>query len=524
MLALHGPRTTGHGGVLVLLLVVAMAAALLPASAVSAAVDAGAEADFVSRTNQERTQRGLPALRVCTELRSPARSHSRVMAGASHLHHNPNLGSDVDSWQRVAENVGRGRSVGSLHDALMNSPGHRANILDGRVTQLGIGVEVDSSGQIWVTQVFRQPRSGAACTSPGPASGNTDVLSSTPGGDTGLSGDFTGDGRDELARFDEATGEWTVRRSTTLGTVTERWGRFSTRTGWSAHVVGDFDGDGRDDIASFHPRSGNWVVSRSTGSGFSTSVWNSFSTGSGWHTHLAGDFDGDGRDDIASFHPRSGNWVVSRSTGSGFSSSVWTTFNSGAGWGTHLVGDFTGNGQDDLASFHERLGRWVVTRSTASGARSSVWARFKTRSGWNTHVAGDFNGNGQADVASFHEGLGRWVVTRATSSGIRSSVWAQFRTRSGWNTHLTGDFNGDGRDGLASFHSGSRNWVMTHARADTGVRSSVWATFSTANGWGEHLVGDITGNGRSDIASYATGSGNWIVSRSTGSSLSSAIF
>ena len=124
-----------------------------------ARTDSSAEVRFVDSVNAERASRGLPRLRVVNDLRSAARSHSIVMADQNRLHHNPNLGSDSGTnWRRVAENVGVGGSVPTLHQALMNSSGHRANILDANVTEIGVGVEV-RSGRIWVTQMFRQPRS-----------------------------------------------------------------------------------------------------------------------------------------------------------------------------------------------------------------------------------------------------------------------------------------------------------------------------------------------------------------------------
>jgi len=36
----------------------------------------------------------------------------------------------------------------------MNSPGHRANILNSSFTQLGVGVATDSNGRIYWTQQF----------------------------------------------------------------------------------------------------------------------------------------------------------------------------------------------------------------------------------------------------------------------------------------------------------------------------------------------------------------------------------
>jgi uncharacterized protein YkwD len=135
--------------------VLALVATVLPATSADAST-AEHEMRFIDSLNVERATRGLPRLTVASDLSSVARKHSGVMASQSNLHHNPNLSSQVTNWSRLAENVGRGPSVASLHRALMDSPGHRANILDSRVTEVGVGVVVSGS-TVWVTQVFRLP-------------------------------------------------------------------------------------------------------------------------------------------------------------------------------------------------------------------------------------------------------------------------------------------------------------------------------------------------------------------------------
>lgn len=144
------------------ILAAVLAVLLLPSllvvssSPAEARTDSSAEVRFVDSINAERARRGLPRLLVDNDLRSVARRHSVRMADRNQLYHNPNLTTDVSSWRRVTENIGRGSSVSSLHRALMSSEGHRANILDRNVSEVGIGVEVRGS-TLWVTQVFRQP-------------------------------------------------------------------------------------------------------------------------------------------------------------------------------------------------------------------------------------------------------------------------------------------------------------------------------------------------------------------------------
>lgn len=147
-------RLTARTVLLALLLAAFMTVSPSPATA---AIDGTTEQRLLDAVNAERATRGIPRLRPATDLRTAARAQSITMADQQRLHHTEDLGSAISNWKLLAENVGRGPSAGSIHDALMNSPGHRANILDDRLTEVGLGVEVRDR-QVWVTQVFRQPR------------------------------------------------------------------------------------------------------------------------------------------------------------------------------------------------------------------------------------------------------------------------------------------------------------------------------------------------------------------------------
>ena len=125
-----------------------------PAEALMSQSHASEEAEFLSLLNAERNSHGLGSLKTFWDLENDARSHSETMASQNDLHHNPELASVTSSsnWTRIGENVGRGPAVQSIHDAFMNSPGHRDNIL-GDYSHVGIGVTTSGS-TIWVTVVF----------------------------------------------------------------------------------------------------------------------------------------------------------------------------------------------------------------------------------------------------------------------------------------------------------------------------------------------------------------------------------
>ena len=147
-----------------------LAAAIICAwSGSAAAAEQDPESGFVTNINLERSARGLPPLGSADDLVAVARAHSAGMARSRRLEHNSRLAVQVDGWDRLAENVGFGRSVDELHPAFMSSVDHRRHILDPRLVEIGVGV-IRSGNQLWVTQVFRQPSPALLTVSSPPAS------------------------------------------------------------------------------------------------------------------------------------------------------------------------------------------------------------------------------------------------------------------------------------------------------------------------------------------------------------------
>ncbi len=137
------------------MLATVMLATLMPVAASASVEPASAESEFVNLINQERTSRGLTPLAIHADLVAGARKQAASIRDAGRLFHNANLGSVTTGWTKLGENVGYGGTVSGLHAAFMNSPSHRANVLDPVYTNVGVGVVVEGS-TIWVAEVFMQ--------------------------------------------------------------------------------------------------------------------------------------------------------------------------------------------------------------------------------------------------------------------------------------------------------------------------------------------------------------------------------
>ncbi|MGI9647584.1 MAG: CAP domain-containing protein [Acidimicrobiia bacterium] len=113
----------------------------------------GSESQFVSLINGVRADLGVPALSVSSSLTSYARDWSFHMSDTGNFAHS-NIGSLLGSWSTVGENIAYGWSVNSMHNALVASPGHYANLTNASFTHIGVGVWIEEGGKIWTTHVF----------------------------------------------------------------------------------------------------------------------------------------------------------------------------------------------------------------------------------------------------------------------------------------------------------------------------------------------------------------------------------
>ncbi|AGF73248.1 CAP domain-containing protein [Corynebacterium halotolerans] len=108
------------------------------------------EAEIIRLTNEERATRGLDPLVQDSTLSENSRQWSGQMAGDGNFRHST-------GWN-VAENIAYTTApdvdAATFVDMWMNSPGHRANILNPDHTRIGVGLAVSDDGATYATQQF----------------------------------------------------------------------------------------------------------------------------------------------------------------------------------------------------------------------------------------------------------------------------------------------------------------------------------------------------------------------------------
>ena len=121
------------------------------------------EKKMLELVNQERIQRGLPPLQADPEMTEVARAHSRDMFARGYFaHFTPEGKSPFDrmnaahvQYLTAGENLALAHSLSIAHNGLMNSPGHRANILSSSFGRVGIGILDGGFYGLMVSQEFR---------------------------------------------------------------------------------------------------------------------------------------------------------------------------------------------------------------------------------------------------------------------------------------------------------------------------------------------------------------------------------
>ncbi|HHY11723.1 MAG TPA: hypothetical protein GX529_03740 [Firmicutes bacterium] len=117
---------------------------------------------MVDLVNEERAKLGLKPLEIDMKLVELGRMKSQDMIDLNYFSHtSPTYGSPFDMMQKAGveyrmagENLAGASTVERAHDALMQSDGHRRNILNPDFTHIGIGIAKGGPYGMMFTQMF----------------------------------------------------------------------------------------------------------------------------------------------------------------------------------------------------------------------------------------------------------------------------------------------------------------------------------------------------------------------------------
>jgi len=131
-------------------------------TSVSNTGSATAEKTAFDLLNADRASNGLQPLKLNSQLTVLGEDYAQDMINRNFFAHtNPEGQSPFDrmkqagiSYSTAGENIAINNNVTTAEQAFMNSPGHKANILNTSYTEVGIGVRYDTNGSAHVVQEF----------------------------------------------------------------------------------------------------------------------------------------------------------------------------------------------------------------------------------------------------------------------------------------------------------------------------------------------------------------------------------
>jgi hypothetical protein len=277
-------------------------------------------------------------------------------------------------------------------------------------------------------------------------------------------GDYDGNGMSDLVWQDSesnAISVWLLDGGSVIGVHTPDVSGSQGTEGWKVGGSGDFDGDGADDLFLFNTITGESVVYRIDASGVaSTSPLPGYL--GDWKVDDIGDYDHDGLDEVIWRDQRRHDLVVWDLDGAGPDAPSFVS-NTIKGWRLVGSGDFDGDGAEDLfvvRSEPDKVEVWLLKNAVISGIVSLPLA---TSADWTAMAVGDYDADGLSDLAWsdaisgemeiwFSDGDAVTQVPVSSADGtISTSRSATLVTGTEGSDDLVyrqrlcdGDFNGDG--------------------------------------------------------------------------------
>jgi uncharacterized protein YkwD len=467
-------------------------------------------------TNQQRAANGLAPLTMSPQLTAGAQLHSSDMASlapvvgdAAAMQHTlvggqaPTLGARADvvgyAYSFLGENIAYGYGTAqAVMDAWMNSPGHRANILDPDYTQIGIAVAYAADGMPYMTQFFGTPLPSNP-TGPSPVTTSPPTATTTP----------------------PPANISTPPTTTTTTTTTS-----PTTTPTASVTVTDGFGGGSTKVGQIY------VTGANAGSAPNVTVYD-MATGRIKLTFLAyaatfkggvrvavADMNGDGQQDVITA-PGPGYSPVVRIFDGATGREIRSFYAYAYGYlgGVNVAaGDVTGDHKPDIVTSTDRGSAGLVR--VFNGGMPTISRAFYAYSGTTAgaRVAmGDINGDGRADIITAPVfGIAPLVRVFSGATGAQLMAFNAFDPRwLGGAFVAAGDLNGDGKaDIVIGADAGGGAAVRAFSGADP---SQVLANFYTDayTGGVRVAVRDVTGDGKAEIITAQGAGGRQVRLRSS---------
>jgi len=320
-------------------------------------------------------------------------------------------------------------------------------------------------------------------------------------------GDINGDGKLDVVSLDLANDGVNIFLGDGTGFLTKTAGSpFAAGNGPAAVAVADFNSDGKADLAIANRLGNSMSLLLGDGLGGFTAA-----PGSPWAvlttptTLVVGDFNNDEKADVVVNATGVSSHNPTLFLGDGLGNfTPWPVFLSSGAFVPYTmnVGDFTGDGRPDLV-----VGDWSATsvdvlQGYGNGFFSLGGAPAITVKPIGSTVE-DLNADGKADVVVFDSsGTGAAVLLGNGTGGFTVAAGSPILAGRNIYSIAVGDFNADGKPDLFVTEPLTSHIAVMIGNGAGGFTEATASGFNStlANDMVDAVVGDFTGDGRTDLA------------------------
>jgi hypothetical protein len=255
----------------------------------------------------------------------------------------------------------------------------------------------------------------------------------------GYSGDFNGDGKQDILWRNTQTGEvdiWFMNGASVVSKVNVA----TVGLNWKIVGIADFNGDGQSDILWQNTIDGSFVIWTMHGS--THSDYGFPSQGNQWSITGAADLDHSGFADILWRNTATGE-VVGWKSSPGLNFSGFHIGTASLDWNLVGAADLLGNGQSALIWRNQNSGE-VVAWQLSGGAISAESVLGVTDLSWTSAGFGDFNGNGHQDILWHNTSNGSVAAWYMNGFSVSPAWINQGSISQDWQIRATPDVVGNG--------------------------------------------------------------------------------